>query len=94
MEPYQLTRLAKQIVLGIFDGTWSLANQRRLVFSPKKYESSARNVLEHCRDGGANCLLSTTPVSCGEQDHIGDRGHPCSTLLLVIDPVVRTRGVQ
>ena len=26
-------------------------------FLPRKSESSARNVLEHCRDGGANCQL-------------------------------------
>ena len=48
--------------------------------SSKKSESSARNVLEHCRDGGANCLLTTTPVSCAAQHHVGYGGHPCSTL--------------
>ena len=42
----------------------SLANHRNLVFRHEKTESTARNVLEHCRDGGANYLLTTTPVSC------------------------------
>ena len=46
------------------------------------------NVLEHCRDVGAICLLTTTPVSCAAQHHVGDGRHPC------IIPVVRTRGVQ
>ena len=58
----------------------SLANHRSLVFAKKKSESSDRNLLEHCRDGGANYLFTTTPVSCVAQRHIGDGGHPCSTL--------------
>ena len=45
-----------------------------LVIRQKNYESSTRNVLEHCRDGGANCLLTTTPVCCAAQHHVGDRG--------------------
>jgi hypothetical protein len=45
--------------------------------SPKKYES---NVLEHCHDGGTNCMLTTTPVSCPTQHHVGDGGYPSSTL--------------
>ena len=49
-------------------------------FSLKKSESSVRNVLEHCRDGGTNCLLTATPGSCATQHHEGDGGHPCSTL--------------
>ena len=49
-------------------------------FVPKKSESSARNVLEHCRDGGANCPLTATPVSCAVQHHVGNEGHPCSTV--------------
>ena len=72
----------------------SMTNQRCLVFSQKKSESSARNVLEHCRDGGANCLLTTTMVSCGAQHHVGDGGHPYRTLWWLFDPVVRTRGTQ
>ena len=36
----------------------SLANYRCLVFrKKKKSESSARNVMKHCRDGGANSLV-------------------------------------
>ena len=58
----------------------SLANHRSLVFAKKKSESSVRNVLEHCRDEGDNCLLTTTPVFCTTQHHIGDGGHPCSAL--------------
>ena len=38
---------------------------------PKNSESSARDVLEHCHDGGTNCLLSTTPVSCAFKILIG-----------------------
>ena len=53
---------------------------RSLVFHQKKSESSARNVLEHCRDGGANCLLTTTPVTWATMHHVGDGGHLCSTL--------------
>ena len=49
-------------------------------FLPKMSESSARNVLENCRDGGANFLMTTSPVSCAAQHHVGDGGHPCSTL--------------
>ena len=58
----------------------SLVNHRSLVFRPKKSELSSRNVLEHCRDGGANCLLTTTPVSSTAQHHVDDGGRPCSTL--------------
>jgi hypothetical protein len=39
-----------------------------------------------------NCLLTTTPVSCTTQHHIGDWGHPCSSLWWLFDPVVRNRG--
>ena len=42
----------------------------------KKSESSVRIVLEHSRDGGANCLLTITPVSCAGLHHIDDGGQP------------------
>ena len=56
-------------------------------FSPEKSESSARNVLEHCRDGGANCLLTTIPIFCAAQHDVRDGGHLCSTLWWLFDPV-------
>ena len=55
--------------------TWRVRSRREprepleFGFSPKHSESSAMNVLEHCRDGGANCLLTTTPVSWAAQHH-------------------------
>ena len=63
-------------------------------FSLRESESSARNVLEHRRDGGANCLLTTTPVSCTAQHHVDDGGHPCSVLWRSFDPVVHACSVQ
>jgi hypothetical protein len=39
-------------------------------FLPKKSDSSARNVLEHCRGGGANFLLTTSPVCCTAFDFL------------------------
>ena len=62
-------------------------------FLPKKSESSVGNVLEHCRDGGTNFPLTTILVSCAAQHHLGDGGHPCSTLWLLFVPVARSRGV-
>ena len=59
----------------------------------EKSESSARNELEHYRDGGANYPLTTTPVSCAAQHHVGDGGHSCN-LWWLFDPVMRTCGVQ
>lgn len=53
-------------------------------FLPKKSESSARNVQEHCRDEYARFLLTTSPVSCASQHHVGDGGHLCSTRSLGI----------
>ena len=47
-----------------------------------------------CRDGGINCLLTTTPVSCTAQHHIGSGGHPCSILWRFFDPMVHTSDVQ
>ena len=41
-----------------------------------------------------SCLLTTTPVFCAAQHHVGDIGHPCCTLWWLFDSVVRTRGVQ
>ena len=41
-------------------------------FFGKKSQSCVRNALEHCRNGGANCLSTSTPVSCAAQHHIGD----------------------
>ena len=38
-------------------------------------------MLQHCHDGGANCL-----VSCTTQHHIGDRGHPWNTFLMIVWP--------
>jgi hypothetical protein len=40
-------------------------------FAKKKSESSAKNVLAQSRDGSANVR---------RQHHVGDRGHPSSTL--------------
>jgi hypothetical protein len=59
----------------------SLTNHRSLVFSQKKSESSAKNVLKHYRDGGVNCPLTTSPVSCTTQHHIDVTEYPCSTFL-------------
>ena len=72
----------------------SLANNRSIGFHQKKSESSVRNVLEHCCDRGAKCLLTTAPVSCTARHHIGNVGHRCSTLWWLFDPVVHTRGVE
>ena len=77
----------KMVIPGEPDVAGSLANHRSLIFHQKKSESSERNMLEHCRDGGANCLLTTTPVSCAG-------GHLYSTLWWLFHPVVSTRGVQ
>ena len=32
-------------------------------------------MLVHCRDGGANCLLTITPFSCAAQHYVGDVGN-------------------
>ena len=49
-------------------------------FLTKKSESSAKNVQEHYQYGDAKGLLTTTPVSCATQNHIGYRGDLFSTL--------------
>ena len=62
----------------VYQGVW---------FFAIKSESGVRNVLEHCRDEGTNCLLTTTLVSCTAQYHIGDRGHPYNTLCWLFEPL-------
>ena len=82
--------------------TWIARNPREpgkpqesgFFFYQKRLNQSAGNVLEHCRNGGVNCLLTSAPVSCAAQHHIGDGGHPCSTHWWLFDPVVHTSGVQ
>ena len=58
-------------------------------YSPnKKVWIKCEECAEDCSDGGANCLLTTTLVSYTVQHHVGNRGHPCSTLWWLFDHVV------
>ena len=81
LKKYQIFRSIKK--------NWSAGNlvTFKVWFFAIKSESSARNGLGCC-GGGANCLLTTTPVSCAAQHHVGDGGHQCSAFLWLFDPVV------
>ena len=71
-----------------------LGEPQEFGFSPKHSESNARNVLEHCRDGGDNCLLATTVISCAAQHHIGMSVVIFGDCLTLFYPMLRTCGVH
>jgi hypothetical protein len=69
----------------------SLVNHKSLVFR-QKVGITSKECAGYCRDGGANCLLITNSFFCAVLHHVGDGGHPCSTLWWLFD-LVRTRDV-
>ena len=59
---------------------WKPNHPLSVVFRQKEVRIKCEECAGDCRDEGANCLLTTTPVSYVAQHHVGDGGHPCTTL--------------
>ena len=76
--------------------TWNAGNliTLKVWFFSKESLNQVQGMCWSSRDGGADCLMTTTPISCAAQHHIGEGRHPSTTHWWLFDPVVCTRGVQ